>query len=246
MARMEADDIALARARVREGGFTFVPGSDMRPWLEAGGALAKWEVFAASWDVLGPDVYLASRGRQRQRRHAVYYASADGSIRREPDQPHFQSLAYNPLQGGIERWFEPVLPAIGESRELRAILAFGLAFFAPLAAADVGWRIEVHQFRIEPGRDSPGEPTPEGVHRDGVDFVLVLMIDRHNIASGTTTIHDATGRQLGSFTLAASFDAALLDDHRVFHGVTPVEAVDPRVRSHRDVLVVTYRAMGAA
>ena len=51
MARMEAHDVALARARVREGGFTFVPGSDMRPWLEAGGALAKWEVFAASWEM---------------------------------------------------------------------------------------------------------------------------------------------------------------------------------------------------
>lgn len=242
MALLGADDVALARARVRDAGFVFVPAHDMRSWLEAGQPLAEWEVFTASWDALGPDAYLASRGRQRQRRHAVYSATADGSIRREPDQPHFQSLDYNPLQGGIERWFEPVLPAIGESRELRAILAFGHAFFAPLADADVGWRIEVHQFRIEPGRDGPGEPTPEGVHRDGVDFVLVLMVDRHNIASGTTTIHDDTGRELGSFTLAAPFDAALLDDRRVFHGVTPVETVDPRVPSHRDVLVVTYRA----
>ena len=246
MAGIEADGVALARARVRDAGFAFVPGSAMRPWLEAGQALAKWDVFAASWDALGPDVYLASRGRQRQRRHAVYSASAEGSILREPDQPHFQSLDYNTLQGGIERWFEPVLSAIGGSRELRAILAFGHAFFAPLAGADTAWRIEVHQFRIEPGRGGPGEPTPEGIHRDGVDFVLVLMVDRHNIASGTTTIHDATGRELGTFTLAAPFDAALLDDHRVFHGVTPVEVVDPRKPSHRDVLVVTYQAMQSA
>lgn len=246
MAGIEAHGVAQTRARVRDAGFAFVAGNAMRPWLEADQALAKWDVFAASWDVLGPDVYLASRGRQRQRRHAVFAASADGTIRREPDQPHFQSLDDNPLQGGIERWFEPVLPAIGGSRELHAILAFGHAFFASLAGAGTAWRIEVHQFRIEPGREGPGEPTPEGVHRDGVDFVLVLMIDRRNIASGTTTIHDATGRELGSFTLAMPFDAALLDDHRVFHGVTPVEAMDPRQPSHRDVLVVTYRAAQSA
>jgi hypothetical protein len=37
--------------------------------------------------------------------------------------------------------------------------------------------------------DEPGQPTPEGVHRDGVDYVLVLMVRRTNIAQGTTTIH---------------------------------------------------------
>lgn len=243
----ESDGIAQARARVRDAGFAFVPGHDMRPWLEAGRPLAQWDAFAASWSALGPDPYLAPHGRQRQRRHAVYAASANGAtLRREPDQPHFQSLAYNPLQGGIERWFEPILPAIGESRELRAILAFGAAFFAPMAAAAGGWRVEVHQFRIEPGQDAAGEPTPEGVHRDGVDFVLVLMVERHNIASGTTSIHAADGHELGQFTLSAPFDVALVDDRRVFHGVTPVEAVEPGTPSHRDVLVATYRAIPTA
>ena len=82
----------------------------------------------------------------------------------------------------------------------------------------------------------------EGVHRDGVDYVLVLLIQRHNIASGTTTIHAPDGRELGSFTLAAPFDAALVDDERVYHGVTPVEPIDPHQPAYRDVLVVTFRA----
>ena len=95
-------------------------------------------------------------------------------------------------------------------------------------------------------------PTPEGVHRDGVDYVLVLLVGRENIAQGETTIHagddrDAervalqNGRALGSFTLAEPFDAALVDDHRVAHGVTPVEPIDPAAPAHRDVLVVTFR-----
>jgi hypothetical protein len=36
-------------------------------------------------------------------------------------------------------------------------------------------------------------------------------------------------------------DAALLDDHRVFHGVTPVAPLDPARPAHRDVLVLTWR-----
>jgi hypothetical protein len=100
----------------------------------------------------------------------------------------------------------------------------------------------MHQFRIEARVGEPGEPTPEGVHRDGVDYVLVLMIDRANIESGTTTIHGHDGSLLGSFTLARALDAALVDDARVCHGVTAVTAIDPLQSAHRDVLVVTFRA----
>ena len=103
------------------------------------------------------------------------------------------------------------------------------------------WHVEVHQFRIEARPGEAGQPTPEGLHRDGVDYVLVLLVGRHNIASGTTTIHDLENRELGSFTLTRPFDAALVDDARVYHGVTPVVPLDPQRPAHRDVLVVTFR-----
>ena len=99
--------------------------------------------------------------------------------------------------------------------------------------------MEVHQFRIEARSDEPGQPTPEGVHRDGVDFVLVLLIERRNVASGTTTVYDRDRRELGSFTLTDTFDAALVDDTRVYHGVTPVIPLDAAQPAYRDVLVVT-------
>ena len=79
------------------------------------------------------------------------------------------------------------------------------------------------------------------MHRDGVDYALVLLVSRTNIKSGTTTIADLDKRPLGSFTLAAPFDAALLDDARVYHGVTPVEPLSDAEPAFRDVLVVTLR-----
>ncbi|MDI9237887.1 2OG-Fe dioxygenase family protein [Lysobacter sp. LF1] len=215
----------------------------MRSLLEAYGSLADWPAFAASWETLEPDLYLANVGLHRRRRHAVFSAGHAGAITREAHQPHYQSRDYNTLQGGIERWFEPVLPEVADSQTLQTVLGFCQALFGELSPEVGQWQVEVHQFRIEARADEPGQPTPEGVHRDGVDYVLVLMVDRHNIASGTTTIHDAEARTLGSFTLRRPFDAALVDDRRVYHGVTPVQAEDTSAPSHRDVLVVTFRRM---
>ncbi|MBD8881336.1 2OG-Fe dioxygenase family protein [Rhodanobacter sp. 7MK24] len=229
-------------AALQHEGFAFLTADAMHGLLDAA-TLDDWPAFAASWNTLGDDGYLAARGRLRRRRHAVFTADATtGAIVRQPNQPHYQSLAYNALQGGIERWFEPVEPAIAGSSSLRRILAFCRDNFGALAPDVRTWRIETHQFRIEARADAAGEPTPEGVHRDGVDYVLVLLIDRENIERGTTTIHAPDGRELGQFTLVHAFDAALLDDHRVFHGVTPVVPKDPAQAAHRDVLVVTFKA----
>jgi hypothetical protein len=218
-----------------EQGFAFVEGAEMIARL--GGVPADWDAFAASWGDLQLDTYMADGGRYRRRRHALY-AATPGGITRKPHAPHFQTLDYNPLHGGIDRWFEPITDAIGASQSMTTILTwcqneFGIAH---------DWDVEVHQFRIEAQRDRAGQPTPEGVHRDGVDYVLVLLVQRTNIQSGTTTIHAADGTLAGSFTLTRPFDAALVDDARMSHGVTPVEPVDPEQPAYRDVLVVTFRA----
>lgn len=226
---------------IRNAGFRFVAADEMRPCLIDAGGDADWTRFAASWDDLGPDPYLAQTGRQRRRRYAVFSSDASGAMLRAPHQPHYQSLSYNRLQGDIERWFEPVRDDIGACAPLRSVLALAQRLFNAVAP-DVGaWHIELHQFRIEASVEHAGEPTPEGIHRDGVDYVLVLLIARQNIASGTTSIHRADGHELGSFTLTRPLDAALVDDQRVFHGVTAVTPIDPTLPAYRDVLVLTFR-----
>lgn len=223
-------------------GYAFVPAAAMRAALERCGILSDWLQFAASWNRLALDTHMADAGRYRRRRYAVFGASAAGAIGREPHQPHYQTIEYNPLHGGLERWFEPIEAEIGDCNSMQTVLRWALAFFGARAPATQRWHIEVHQFRIEARPDEPGKPTPEGVHRDGVDWVLVLLLARHNIASGTTTIHDRSRHEIGAFTLTEVFDAALVDDHRCFHGVTAVTPLDPAAPAWRDVLVVTLRA----
>jgi len=228
--------------RISHEGFAWVPADAMRPLLAAHGALADFERFAASWSDLALDTHLPDGHRYRRRRHATLSARAGQTgFRIEPHAPHYQSLDYNRLVGGIERWFEPIHPEILAGPTFRGILGFCLTLFGGLRP-ETDWHIECHQFRIEARRDAAGRPTPEGVHRDGVDYVLVLLVNRTNIESGTTTVHDLEGRPLGSFTLTAPLDAALVDDARVKHGVTAVHPVDPNAAAHRDVLVVTLRS----
>jgi hypothetical protein len=224
---------------IRADGYRFAEAAEMRALLEQTGPLTDWAAFAASWDELGPDTYMADGGRYRKRRHAVFAVHADGIVR-QPAQPHYQSRDYNMLNGGIERWFEPVAETIASGPVMTTVLTFCRDLFGGLSPAD-GWHVEVHQFRIEARTGEASRPTPEGMHRDGVDHVLVLLVNRRNIASGMTSVHDLTGRELGHFTLTRPFDAALVDDARVMHGVTPVEPLDPAEPGHRDVLVVTFR-----
>ena len=227
---------------IRRAGFAFVEAPEMGVLLEMAG-LSDWQSFAASWDDLGVDTYMADGGRYRRRRFAAFRVTPDG-ITRKPHQPHYQSRDYNPLNGGLERWFEPVTEAAGRHPALTAILHTSHALFDRMTQAELrppAWHVEIHQFRIEARVGEEGRPTPEGMHRDGVDWVLVLMVRRENVASGETTIYDLVKRPLGSFTLTTPLDSALVDDSRVYHGVTPVVPLDPATPAYRDVLVVTFR-----
>lgn len=229
---------------LREHHFGFVPAAALRPVL-GDEALADWPAFAESWQRLELDRYMADGGRYRHRRYATLSAAAEAqALTLEPHQPHYQSLDYNRLNGGIARHFEPIEPAVVHGAAMQAALGVGLQLFRGLYPAQAA-HVEVHQFRIEARLDAQGLPTPEGAHRDGVDFVLVMMVRRENVASGTTEIYDLTPRRIDSFTLVEPGDAALVHDPYALHGVTPIVPVDPTRPAWRDVLVVTYRRQPA-
>lgn len=225
--------------KVRHDGFCFVAAADARLLL---GDLTDWPAFETSWNDMPLDTYMADGGRYRRRRHATLsVASRATRAKIEARQPHYQSLDYNNLNGGIARHFEPIRRDIVEGASMSAMLALCIEVFGGLSPGRA-WQVEVHQFRIEAGAQQQGMPTPEGVHRDGVNYVMVLLVKRQNIAEGTTTIHDASGRRLAGFTLTQPLDFTLVDDERCLHGVTPVVPIDPARPAYRDVLVITFRA----
>jgi hypothetical protein len=219
----EAHSLAALRNDIVCNGFAFRTGMEMRAIMRARG-LNAWPAFASSWNDLGLDVYMADGGRYRRRRFAAF-AVADGVVTVKPRQSHYQSRDHNALNGGIERWFMPVTEVVTNKSFAQGILSFCTMLFDSASSPQaivLPWHVEMHQFRIEAMPRETGMPTPEGSHRDGVDWVCVMLINRTNVSSGVTQIFDPEGRPLGEFTLTDPLDAVFLDDRRIFHGVTPI------------------------
>jgi hypothetical protein len=199
------------------------------------------EALAGSWERLPRDSYLRDGGRYRSRRHSCFvYAPAAGQLELAAHRAHWQPASYNALHGGLSRWFEPIEPAVVSSPAWRQLLGSLGELFA-LCRTTARWFIEAHQFRIDT-RDGIGRPTPEGAHRDGVDFVAVILIARGAVTGGETRVFEVHGTTGVRFTMHEPWSMLLMDDARVIHETTPIQARgEPGVR---DTLVLTYRAAG--
>jgi hypothetical protein len=192
-----------------------------------------------SWDDLPPDQYLKDGGRYRRRRHASVQVSADG-VQTMPHRAHWQPISYNALHGGMQRWFDPMAPEVVQQDAWQKLLC-GLARVACAAQGDQTWFTEAHQFRIDT-TDGIGRPTPEGAHRDGVNWVAVFLLDRQGIKGGETRVFDINSPNGQRFTLTEPWSLLLLDDTRVIHETTPIQP--EQQGGWRDTLVVTLRSGG--
>jgi hypothetical protein len=228
----------LCHQRLREHGHVVLDRAGVGGWL--GVPLSELDAIRTSWSRLPPDAYLRDGGRYRRRRHACFRVDA-GAVQSVPHRAHWQPVEYNALHGGLERWFEAIEPqTIAHPAWPRLLIA--LAGVASELKGRQPWYVEAHQFRIDTS-DGIGRPTPEGAHRDGVDLVAVMLIDRHAVKGGETRVFDAHGPSGQRFTMIEPWTTLLLDDARVIHETTPIQPIDEG-GGWRDTLVITCRSGG--
>jgi hypothetical protein len=201
-----------------------------RRWLCPAGAgrrgragrllLDELQALAPSWDHLELDNYLKDGGRYRRRRHSCFVD--DGAqLVQSPHRAHWQPVEYNALHGGMHRLFVPDRAGtIAQPAWTRLLRALG--GICSQAKAPQTWYVEAHQFRIDTA-DGIGRPTPEGAHRDGVDFVAVILIGRSGIKGGETRVFEADGPRGQRFTMSEPWTMLLLDDAAVIHESTPIQ-----------------------
>jgi hypothetical protein len=190
-----------------------------------------------SWDDLPPDRHLRDGGRYRRRRHSSFVVDGDG-VRLVAQRAHWQPIEYNALHGGLERWFDPIDAGVLAAPAWQRMLVAFAALASALKKAQP-WFVEAHQFRIDTS-DGIGRPTPEGAHRDGVDFVAVVLVGREGIKGGETRVFAADGPAGLRFTMLEPWTTLVLDDARVIHESTPIQPLEGY--GHRDTLVLTLRA----
>jgi len=83
-------------------------------------------------------------------------------------------------------------------------------------------------------------PTELEPHRDGVNSVFMMMVNRVNVVNGETSLYDCHKRLLSEYTVCEAMEAAIVNDEQTPHGVTPIIKLDPLQPGYRDVLVITF------
>jgi hypothetical protein len=203
-----------------------------------------WTHFATHWEDLAPDRYAADLGTQRQRRYGHFvFSPADGAFEPTTHTAFVQPEDSNPLYIATDRHFEPLTDAFAKDPLLQRILS-ALGLLATALADAPGWDVKVTPFRVLATAGDGGQPTPEGMHRDGVTLVTSLLVGRRNALGGESTVTDMTGRPVLSTTLMEPGTLLFGDDRRTLHGVSPIRPRDPSRPAQRDVLVVTFAPSG--
>ena len=226
-------DLSNARNLFQDQGFVFVPGSRLLAIDDIGNDFTN---FAQKWSDLPVDQYFTGPKPFRFRRHAQLDFNADtGELELRRATGYFQPIEYNPLFGGMTRFFAPIECAGQTETVLKSLIRLAADMVFGLSG---WWLVNVHFVRIISDPDASAPPAPEGPHRDGYDFIALHLVGRNNDTGGQTMILDQADRELHTLTLDAPLDTLYMDDRRFRHDVTPIGSVGRQC--HRDMILMSY------
>ncbi len=140
---------------------------------------------------------------------------------------------FNPIGGGIKRKHPPL-----EADWFTDYVRLGIAGMELDDSED--WQINVHQNRTVATPEKPGLLTPEGIHRDGHEFVMIGILRRNNVIGGETRLWTGPEDKEPFWTgTLQPGQAVLLDDRNVWHDVTDVLPEDG-TRGNRDIFIASF------
>ncbi|HEY9812046.1 MAG TPA: 2OG-Fe dioxygenase family protein [Candidatus Sericytochromatia bacterium] len=183
------------------------------------------------FEKLPVDPYI--KGKYRSRRLSRFYVSANELIKL-PHGYFAQSKDYNPLLGNINREYAELDDELIKLETFkRMVLAFSDSCKLH-PEAEIG----VHQIRITCYPHNYGNPAPEGIHRDGTDFVGIFAVDRYNIEGGETHLYKAKKQKPVFSQVLNPGELLLVNDNEFFHFTTPIKPASEGIGT-RDVFVLT-------
>jgi hypothetical protein len=169
----------------------------------------------------------------RFRRLSRFTVSGDKLIKL-PHGYFYQSQQYNPLLGDVKREFAELDDALIELDDFKKLV---LAFSDSCKLhpeAEIG----VHQIRISCSPQNYGNPAPEGIHRDGTDFIGIFSVDRENIQGGETHLYTDKKEKPVFSKILNPGELLLVNDHEFLHFTSPIKPTSAQ-EGTRDVFVLT-------
>ena len=205
---------------------------------EDDGAKVLAERIDRSFGELSNDPWYRFPGAQRLRA-MTKFSRVDGAWKRLEDQSFFQSAGINQYNGGVQRTFNPIDETCVPESFLFSLAQRQSRLFG---IEEGDWQLNVHQIRIQTtcGSEAEGLSTPEGIHRDGHDFIAMMLWKRTNVRGAASRIYDLDLNLLEERTLEHRGEGFLLNDQQCMHAVTPFYPEDPSDVATRDVFIFDW------
>lgn len=200
-----------------------------------------WNLLRNSWNYLTNDKYMKNDDSYRKRAIGKFlYDTEIRSLSLLDDTTFYQKREINSYVGGVERTFSPMSHNVASNLILHELIKISLDIFLEYKFINNRyWNVYVHQFRIEARNGILGNPSPEGIHRDGHTFISMHMINKVNVLGGVSKIYDKNKIGIKEVTLSKPLESILLDDNEMFHDVSPIELKSDSY-GFRDVMVIDY------
>ncbi|MFC5908680.1 2OG-Fe dioxygenase family protein [Streptacidiphilus monticola] len=186
-----------------------------------------------SYDRLPHDPYMGNLTRyKRFDQYRLSHVEGEGwQFELLPHRDYTTFTHFNPVAGGIRRTYEPL------EVDFTGIIRAGIEALGLDDSED--WQINVHQNRTVATPEKPGQLTPEGVHHDGHEFVMISVFVRDTVEGGVTRLWNEGAEEPFWVGTVEPGQAVVLDDRAIAHDVTDVLPKDGKP-GHRDILIVAF------
>ena len=189
-----------------------------------------------SFKFLPPDKYEKSKGYYFRFRNFSKIVIKNKIVDFSTDTKFFQNKKTNRYAGGIKRKFNPIKKNI----KILMVKLFRENFHSLIKYKNV--EVGFHQLRIKCGKDFVGYPVPEGWHKDGFDYVILINFGSNNIKGGITRIKEKIDQNNDSFSsFLKRGEYLFVNDKKYFHYTDPINVSNNTEKGSRDTLVITIK-----
>ena len=161
------------------------------------------------------------------------------------DLQFYQSSNYNNVNGDILRIYKNIDETILEDDCFKYFVNIFLTTINKELTKnyinDKIKYIQVHQIRVYTENKDEVNLVPEGIHKDGYNFIAMCCITRKNISGAISHIYDESKNIVHSVQLQEG-EMIVLNDDKMFHSVSPIklnETNETNILGYRDVFVFT-------